>query len=74
MIFQHGVWTGAAVVTNFSANDTYLLQGYGSSAAGAALLNSTSNGGNTTIALSDNTHITFVDVTAAQLAGHLIST
>jgi len=74
MIFQHGVWTGGAVVTNFSTNDTYLLQGYGSSAAGAALLNSTSNGGNTTIALSDNTHITFVDVTAAQLAGHLIST
>jgi hypothetical protein len=74
MIFQHGVWSGAAVVTNFSTNDTYLLQGYGSSAAGAALLNSTSNGGNTTIALSDNTHITFVDVTAAQLAGHLIST
>jgi len=74
MIFTHGVWSGAAVVTNFSANDTYLLSGYGASAASAALASSTSNGGDTTIALTDGTHITFTDATAAQLAGHLIST
>jgi hypothetical protein len=74
MIFTHGVWTGAAVVTNFSTNDTYLLSGYGSTAAGAALAASTFNGGDTTIALADGTHITFTDATAAQLAGHLIST
>jgi len=74
VIFQHGVWTGAAVVTNFSANDTYLLSGYGSTAAATALTGSTFNGGDTTIALADGTHITFTDATAQQLAGHLIST
>jgi len=74
VIFSHGVWSGAAVVTNFSAADTYLLSGYGSLAAGVALAGSTSTGGDTTVSLTDGTHITFTDATAAQLAGHLIST
>jgi hypothetical protein len=77
VIFQHGVWTGAAVVTNFSANDTYLLSGYGAGAAATALSTATVTGSgataDTTIALSDGTHITFVDSTSAQLQGHLSS-
>jgi hypothetical protein len=77
MIFQHGVWTGAAVVTNFSANDTYLLSGYGAGAAATALSTATVTGSgataDTTIALSDGTHITFVDATTAQLQAHLSS-
>jgi hypothetical protein len=38
-----------------------------------ALASATEAGENTTIALTDGTHITFVDATTAQLQGHLFS-
>jgi hypothetical protein len=37
------------------------------------LADATTAGGDTTIALADGTHITFVDATAAQLQGHVFS-
>ncbi len=75
--FTHGAFTGAAVVTNFTSADTVFLSGYNASAGGdqasIALKNATFTGGDTTIALADGTHITFVDTTVAQLTGHLSS-
>jgi hypothetical protein len=75
--FVKGVWTGAAVVTNFSSPDIALLAGYGSGAAAAALASATVTGSgptsDTTIALSDGTHITFVDQTVQSLTGHILS-
>jgi hypothetical protein len=38
-----------------------------------ALTNAREVGGNTTIALADGTHITFVDIATAQLQEHLRS-
>jgi len=75
--FVKGVWTGAAVVTNFTSPDIALLAGYGSGAAAAALASATVTGSgptsDTTIALSDGTHITFVDQTVGSLTGHIVS-
>jgi Ca2+-binding RTX toxin-like protein/plastocyanin len=63
------------VVANFSANDTVLLSGYGVAAAADALSGATSGGGSTTITLSDNTRITFSDLSSvSSLAGHMVST
>jgi hypothetical protein len=75
MIFSDGSFLGGAVVTNFTSADSVALTGYGTTQSAASLLaSSTFNGGDTTIALSDGTHITFVDTTAAALTGHLTST
>jgi hypothetical protein len=38
-----------------------------------ALASATTTAGDTTIALADGTHITFVDATTGQLQGHLSS-
>jgi hypothetical protein len=84
MVFSHGSFIGGAVVSNFSSADSVLLTGYNSLAgangnqATTALANATtvSGGGgttDTTIALADGTHITFVDTTVNQLTGHLSS-
>ncbi len=77
MLFTHGTFEGDAVVINFSSADTAFLSGYNSVAGGnqaaIALENATVAGGNTTIALADGTHITFVDTTTAQLQGHVFS-
>ena len=78
MLFTHGTFTGTAVVINFSSADTIFLSGYNAAAGGnqanMALADATQAGGDTTIALADGTHITFVDATTAQLQGHLFST
>ncbi len=79
LFFSHGAFAGGAVVINFSSlSDTVVLSGYnavaGGNQASMALANATTAGGDTTIALADGTHITFVDATAAQLQGHLFST
>ena len=61
-------------ISNFTANDTVFLDGYGSAAAAAALAGATSNGAGTTITLSDNTTITFASVaSASDLTGHVVS-
>jgi Ca2+-binding RTX toxin-like protein len=79
MFFAHGSFSGGAVITQFSSLDTVLLDGYnslsgaGGDQAATALANATVAGGNTTIALADGTHITFVDTTAALLQAHLVS-
>jgi hypothetical protein len=62
------------VITDFNANDTVYLAGYGSSEAANALSHATSSGGSTTLTLSDNTQITFQNVASASaLTGHLVS-
>jgi hypothetical protein len=79
MFFSHAAFKGGAVVINFSSlSDTVILSGYNSVAGGnqasMALADATTAGGDTTIALADGTHITFVDATTAQLQGHVFST
>jgi hypothetical protein len=78
MLFAHGTFTGGVVVINFSSlSDTIFLSGYNAAAGGnqaaMALASATQAGGNTTIALTDGTHITFVDATTTQLQGHVFS-
>ena len=77
MLFTHGTFEGGAVVINFTSADTIFLSGYNAAAGGdqanMALASATETGGNTTIALTDGTHITFVDATTTQLQGHLAS-
>jgi hypothetical protein len=80
MFFSHAAFEGGAVVINFnSSSDTVFLSGYNSVAgaggnqASTALTDATTAGGDTTIALADGTHITFVDATTAQLQGHVFS-
>ena len=64
---------GVDVVTDFSIYDTVHVSGYGESAA-AIQLGAVVVSGNTTITLSDNTKITFLDTSASELASHLVST
>jgi hypothetical protein len=77
MLFTHGTFTGGAVVINFTSADTFFLSGYnvaaGGNQASMAMANTMEAGGNTTIALTDDTAITFVDATTIQLQGHLFS-
>jgi Ca2+-binding RTX toxin-like protein len=54
---------GVDVITDFNASDTFILAGYGANAAQNALNAATVAGGNTTIALADNTTITFLNIT-----------
>jgi len=77
MLFTHGTFEGGAVVINFASADTVFLSGYNAAAGGdqaaMALAGATQASGNTTIALTDGTHITFVDATTSQLQGHVFS-
>jgi hypothetical protein len=77
MLFTHGTFEGGAVVINFGSADTIFLSGYNAAAGGnqaaMALASATTTAGDTTIALADGTHITFVDATTGQLQGHLSS-
>jgi hypothetical protein len=77
MLFGQGAFAGGAVVINFSSVDTVFLAGYDAAAGGdqasIALAQATTTGSDTTIALSDGTHITFVDATTADLQGHVFS-
>jgi Ca2+-binding RTX toxin-like protein len=67
--------TPSDVITDFNANDSVILAGYGSGAAAAALTGATSANGSTTLTLSDNTQITFIGIDSASgLTGHVFST
>jgi Ca2+-binding RTX toxin-like protein len=76
-LFNKAVIAGNAptdIVTDFtSSNNSVLLAGYGAGAADAALTSATSSGGNTTLTLSDNTKITFLNASVANLTGHISS-
>jgi hypothetical protein len=62
------------VITDFDANDVVYLAGYGSGEASNDLNMAVSSGGNTTVALSDNTQITFLGVASANtLSGQVVS-
>jgi RTX calcium-binding nonapeptide repeat (4 copies) len=61
--FINGAAGGHDFVTDYNANDVVGLFGYGAGAGAAALAAATVAGGATTIALSDNTKITFENIT-----------
>jgi Ca2+-binding RTX toxin-like protein len=56
---QHG---GTNIITDFSSSDSFNTVGYGANAAQNALAAATVSGGNTTVKLSDNTTIIFLNV------------
>ena len=62
-VFNKGAAGGNDFITDYNANDTVGLFGYGGGAGAAALATATVAGGSTTIALSDNTKITFENIT-----------
>jgi hypothetical protein len=65
---------GNDYITDFTAQDTVGLFGYGSAAAGTALQDASSSAGNVTLTLSDNTTITFLGVASStELTGHVFS-
>ncbi len=61
-VFINGAAGGNDFITDYSANDTVELFGYGGAAGSAALTAATEAGGATTVSLSDNTKITFENV------------
>ena len=61
--FVDGQSGGTAAIIGFAAQDRIELQGYGAGAVQAALGAATVSGGNTTLALADNTRITLFGVT-----------
>ena len=62
-VFLNGQAGGNDVITDFNSNDLLLLGGYGISAGTNAINSATVGGGSTTIALPDNTRITFENIT-----------
>lgn len=54
---------GTDIITDFSSSDLFAVSGYGANAAQNALNAATVAAGSTTVKLSDNTTITFLDVT-----------
>src|SRR6185437_8055036 len=72
--FSSVVHGGVTTVTDFNSNDQVNLVGYGSDAGATALANAAVSGGNTTLTLADNTKITFLNTSVAQLTGHITST
>jgi Ca2+-binding RTX toxin-like protein len=63
-VYTNGSAGGNDFIVNYTSSDTVELFGYGSAAGGNALAAATVAGGNTTIALSDNTKITFENISA----------
>jgi Ca2+-binding RTX toxin-like protein len=57
-----GFTGGTDIITDFSSSDVFELSGYGANAAQTALNDATVANGNTTVKLSDNTTITFLNV------------
>lgn len=55
---------GADIITDFNANDTVNIFGYGADAASVAIANATVSSNSTNIQLSDSTSITFLNVTS----------
>ena len=76
-VFYQAVINGAAphdVITDFNSNDVVYLGGYGAAAAANALSTASSSNGSTTLTLSDNTQITFLDIASAtNLVNHVVS-
>ena len=62
------------IVMDFGSTDSVLLGGYGAAEASTALASAVTVGTDTTLTLSDNTKITFVGTSVAQLTGHITST
>jgi Ca2+-binding RTX toxin-like protein len=60
--FTHGQAGGNDFIVGFNLSDLVRFFGYGTAAVQSALTGATVAGGNTTIALSDNTKITFEDI------------
>ncbi len=78
-IFYHSLTAmlggGADLIANFSQGDRVDLVGYGTDAANTALTTAVSSNGSTTIALSDNTRITFLGLTdVGRLVSQIFST
>jgi hypothetical protein len=68
---MHG---NSVVILDFTSSDTVFLTGYGSNAAATALNSASSANGNTTLTLTDNTKVTFLNVGSANaLQGHLLA-
>lgn len=61
--FIKGAAGGHDFITDCNPNDTVALSGYGGAAGGSALAGATVAGNATTIALSDNTKVTFENIT-----------
>ena len=61
--FTKGFVGGTDIISDFTNNDVVNLFGYGTAAGANALAAATVSGGSTTIALSDNTKITFSGIT-----------
>jgi len=72
-VFDNGHAGGNDFIAGYNASDVVGLFGYGSSATTAALAAATVAGGNTTIALSDNTKITFEGISTPSPI-HIFST
>ena len=74
-LFTKAVLTAAPtdIVNQFTSNDQVLLAGYGAGEAARALGTATSAFNNTTLTLSDNTRITFLNTSLSQLIGHVSS-
>ena len=63
------------VISGFSVNDSVVLAGFGGGEAVSDLANAVSAAGDTTIALSDNTQISFLGIASASaLQLHVYST
>lgn len=71
--FTKGFVGGTDIINDFANNDLVALFGYGTAAGANALATATVSAGSTTIALSDNTKITFSGVTSTSNI-HIVST
>ena len=75
-VFYRAVISGSApsdVITDMGSDDVVYLAGYSADEAARVLATAALSGGGTTVTLSDNTRVTFMDVTSANLAGHIVS-
>ena len=75
-VFYRAVIDDAApsdVITDMTGEDAVYLAGYGPDEAARVLANASTANGATTVRLSDNTTLTFLDVSTADLAGRIVS-
>ncbi len=63
--FTNGLAGGTDLITDFSKSDVLWLAGYNQASVNTAFNNATVSGGSLTVALSDNTKITFSGLTSA---------
>jgi len=72
-VFSFGQAGGNDFIVGFNLSDMVRFLGYGTAAVATALAAATVAGGNATIALSDNTKITFEDISTPKLI-HFLAT